>query len=613
MPTTRPTPCRATSMRSTRIRRIALSSGKCVVSASAGEALAVGDPLQVDLVTATTGTNVGGIEVVAVAGPSLQGPSTSFNRGDVEALPSISRDLKDTARINPFATIDASNQDALSFVGVNSRFNQLTVDGIRQNDDFGLNNNGYPTQRSPISIDAVQSVQVSIAPYSVINNGFLGGSINAVTRSGTNEFHGSIYGEYSNEAMRGSRVLTFDTTASSGTLGRRVFRRAGGEFEEQNYGATIGGPIIQDRLFFFVSYDKYDSSFFLDEGPSDSGRAVVIPRITTASITAFRAISNATYNYDPLDWVSATPPITDEKWLARVDWNITDAHRLQLTFQDTHGSSFNGSISDLFANGDSTTQPRIGLYSNQYLKDEHLTTYTGQLNSNWSDAFSTEVRVGYKHTIQNRIVFSPDTTVGQISVSYNAATDGIAPTPILPGIAAGTGTPQFQFGTQSQSQPNFLDITVWTGEAIGRYRMGDHELMAGIRVENQDILNIFGNGYLPAYSFTSVANFQSRIASSFALNGAVDPTGGTVLATPNTAAGGAAAFTYALGSIYAEDTWHLSPDLSLLYGLRYDRFFMDDVPVNNPSFATRNGFSNQQNMDGKGIFLPRVYLRWRPT
>ena len=135
------------------------------------------------------------------------------------------RDIKDIARLDPFATIDASNQDALSFAGTNTRFNQLTVNGVRQNDDFGLNNNGYPTQRSPFPLDAVGAVNVSIAPYSPINNGFTGGQINAVLKSGGNDFSGSLFGEKSGRDFQGDTVRG---------------QPAGSAFEEKTWGFTLG-------------------------------------------------------------------------------------------------------------------------------------------------------------------------------------------------------------------------------------------------------------------------------------------------------------------------------------------------------------------------------------
>src|SRR5512146_2051569 len=128
----------------------------------------VGEPATVGLALSRTAAEVSELVVTAAAAATpSNGPSTNFTAQDVQSLPTVSRDIKDIARLDPFVTIDPSNQNALSFAGVNTRFNQLTVDGVRQNDDFGLNNTGYPTQRQPFSLDIIQAINVSAAPYSV--------------------------------------------------------------------------------------------------------------------------------------------------------------------------------------------------------------------------------------------------------------------------------------------------------------------------------------------------------------------------------------------------------------------------------------------------------------
>ena len=568
--------------------------------------VALGDPTQV---TVALGGGVAIEEVVVTATAAArptQGVGTNFTSSDIANLPSIGRDLKDAVRLDPFATIDPTNQDALSFAGTNTRFNQITVDGIRQNDDFGLNNNGYPTQRSPISTEAVAGMQVSIAPYSVVNNGFIGGSVNAVTKSGTNEFHGALYGDKTSNDMRGSKYNYYDTRANSPTRGSRAEQRVVAEFEEKTWGVNLGGPILKDRLYFFGSYEKYEGNFGLDEGPADSGRGTVIPRITTSAINTFQAATKAKYGVDPGNWVQSTPPITDEKVLAKIDWDITDNQRLSVTWQDTKSASFNGSVSDLFAGGDSTTQPRIGLSSYQYTKDEHLTNYTAQLNSRWTDNFSTELRLGKKETETIRTTNAP-AGVGEITV--NVAD--------LVGVTAGSGSPQIRFGTELNSQPNYLSTKTDTAEFRARYSMEDNEFLVGGRIEKQDILNIFGRQYLPAYSFASYADYLAGNATpTYGTNffvTAVEPNGGTQPALTNRAARNAAKGSFNLYSLYAEDTLQVTPDLSILAGVRYDTYTQDDKADLNAAFVSRNGFSNQGNLDGKSIVLPRVYAKWTPT
>jgi hypothetical protein len=562
--------------------------------------VALGDPTNV---TVAFGSAVEELVVTAsAAAPPSQGVGTNFTSNDIANLPSIGRDLKDAIRLDPFATIDPTNQDALSFAGTNTRFNQITVDGIRQNDDFGLNNNGYPTQRSPISTEAVAGMQVSIAPYSVVNNGFLGGSVNAVTKSGTNEFHGSLYGDKTSNDMRGDHYTYYDTRATSPTRGSRAEQNVVAEFEEKTWGATLGGPIIKDRLYFFGAYEKYEGNFGLDEGPADSGRGTVIPRITQSALDTFQAATKAKYGVDPGSWIRSTPPITDEKILAKIDWDITGDQRLSFTAQDTKSSSFNGSVSDLFAGGDSTTQPRIGLNSYQYVKDEHLKNYTLQLNSRWTENLSTELRIGSKETETIRTTFSP-AGIGEITV--NVAD--------LPGVTAGSGTPQIRFGTELNSQPNYLSTKTETAEFRARYSLQDNEFLIGGRIEKQDILNIFGRNYLPSYTFSSYANYLAGIAATTSLTTAVEPNGGTVAALAGRAARNAAKGTFNLNTLYAEDTLQVTDDLTILAGFRYDWYTQDDKADYNAAFFSRHGLSNQGSLDGKHMVLPRVFAKWTPT
>lgn len=560
--------------------------------------IGVGDPANGDVViydaSATT------VEDVIVSGRRFSndfgaGSASNYGANTIQSLPSISRDLKDVARLDPFATIDPSNDDALSFAGTNTRLNQLTVDGIRQNDEFGLNGNGYPTQRSPISLDAVEAVNVSAAPFSVINNGFIGGSINAVTKSGGNDFFGSAFYEKSDDSLLGDRYWGY---GPGGFQQRRDYNRV---FDEKTWGATLGGPIIQDTLFFFLSYEKYESQFSLNEGPVDAGFANPIPRITTAAVDTFRAAAEARYGYDTGSYVNVAPPVQDEKYLAKIDWNITDDHRLAITFQETIGDSFNGSTSSAFINGGSTSQPRLALESSQYLKDERLTTWNAQLNSQWTDSFSTELRVGYKETETTQIPVG-GLSVGQVTV-------GVAD---LPGVLAGSGNPQIQFGADSFRHDNYLYSENTNAELIGRYNWGAHDILVGLRTERRDFLNVFAANSLGRWTFASFADFQAGNASGLFLRGAVDPNGGEVPAEFGTARDGAVEFGYDLNSLYAEDTWQVTDDLRVSYGLRYDWFGMDDRPTENTGFETRNGFANTANLDGRDLFMPRVGFNWTP-
>lgn len=568
--------------------RIAASASEFDRSQVTLQSIGVGDPANVTVALYRAGSAQ--VEELVVTGAaaavSQGGPSSNFSGAAIESLPSISRDIKDIARLDPFATIDASNQDALSFAGTNTRFNQLTVNGVRQNDDFGLNNNGYPTQRSPFPLDAVGAVNVSVAPYSPINNGFTGGQINAVLKSGSNEFHGSLFAEKSGRDFQGDTIRG---------------KPAGTAFEEKTWGATLGGPIIKDRLFFFAAYEKFEGELGFDEGPTGSGASVIIPRISTQAVDLFQADAKRLYGYDPGNYLSGAFPVEDEKKLVKLDWNITDKHRAEFTYQNTVGNSLNGSTSSTFAQGNSVTQPRVGLDTNDYNKIEELTVYTVQVNSQWSENFSTELRYSRKETDTQQLPLG-GLSVGQVTV--NVAD--------LPGVAGGAGTPQIVFGAEPNRHDNYLNVKVDTIEAIGRYSLGVHDFMAGVRSEQVDLFNVFVANSLGTYTFASYADFLAKKAATFSATGGVDPNGGTVPATLGTARLGAGQFAFRLTSFYAEDHIQILPNLDVLAGVRFDTYSMDDQPTFNSAFLSRNGFSNQQNLDGEHVMLPRVSFNWAP-
>lgn len=549
------------------------------------DSVGVGDPAVVDVTLSATGAVVAEVVVSGRRATRGAGPSTNFTASDIERLPSISRDLKDFARQDPFAAIDPTNQDALSFGGTNTRFNQLTVDGVRQNDDFGLNNNGYPTQRSPISIDAVQAVNVSSAPYSVINNGFTGGQINAVTKSGGNKFSGSAFYEETGDNMQGNKAGNLRVTTP---------------FSEKSYGATLGGPIIKDRAFFFLSYDKFEGLLGLDTGPTGAGLPIEIPRITVDAVNTFIADTKRIYGYDPGSYLTSDFPVSDEKWLGKIDINLTDKHRATFTYQKTLGNSLNGSVSSVFASGNSTTQPAVGLESRDYNKVEFLETYTAQLNSQWTDSFSTELRYSQKETDTQQNPLK-GLSVGQTRVMV----------PDLPGVAAGAGSPRIEFGADVSRHDNYLNVKLATYEAIGRYHWGSHDFLFGARTEKDEILDVFVANSIGSYTFNTYADYLAKRAATFTLTGGVDPNAGTAPATLGTARLGQAVFDYRLSSVYAEDHVQLPHGLDFSFGARYDWYDMSDAPPLNANFVSRNGFTNQANMDGKHVFLPRVSANWR--
>jgi len=229
------------------------------------------------------------------------GVTSQFDRAAINATPSISRDFTSTLARDPKILVDNSvdRGPAVSMAGQNYRFNSVTIDGIPQNDNFGLNKNASATSRTPISIDAVEAVNVNIAPFDASYGNFVGGNINVVTKSGTNEFHGSAFYYKTDDSLSGDKSKSKSIDI--------------GDFAEDTYGFTFGGPIIKDKLFFFANYEKFETTV-----PANAQPLSAIQGVTQADIDEVTRILNEEYGFDP-GLFAASDTDEDEKRLLKID------------------------------------------------------------------------------------------------------------------------------------------------------------------------------------------------------------------------------------------------------------------------------------------------------
>ena len=220
-----------------------------------GITLNLGEFYNLDVELAESTAELGEVEVVAAGGvfdPNRTGLNTSLSEDQIEAIPSLGRDLADYTRLTPQAYVENDDDDgpSISIAGQSNRYNSIYIDGAVSNDVFGLSaqgTNGGQTGSTPISIDAVEQFQIAISPFDVTQSGFTGGAINAVTRSGTNTFEGSLYGYFRNESLAGKTpggVLALDPAATAERLN---------DFSNNRYGFRLGGPIVRDKVFFFAN------------------------------------------------------------------------------------------------------------------------------------------------------------------------------------------------------------------------------------------------------------------------------------------------------------------------------------------------------------------------
>ncbi|WEK41313.1 MAG: TonB-dependent receptor [Candidatus Brevundimonas colombiensis] len=546
--------------------------------------IGIGTPVAVELVVAGASGSASQVADVVVTGIRSGGlrtsPRANLNLSDIETLPSIGRDIKDIVRTTPFATVDPTNQDALSIGGQNTRYNAILLDGIRQSDDFGLNGNGYPTLNSPISRSVIEAVTVDVAPYGVQYGSFTGGVVNSVTKSGTNDFHGEIFYEKTDQDLRGETFSYKDFVS-----GQRQDRSLTGEFEDKTWGATLRGPIIRDRLFFLLNYEKNEQTTPVLAGPAGAGLPNEAEGITQSQIDQVREIAKTVYNFDPLDWRASNLGSQDEKYFAKIDWNINDRHRAVVSYQQTEASELR--LNNTTTSG---TNVSVGLLSSAYKFDTSLKVYRAQLFSDWTDRFSTELSVSRKEV---------ENISNSLAGNDFAAMQVYLDSPY--GAQAGTRR-SIRFGPERSRHANSLTVETTLYRAVAKYDAGfGHRFTGGFEREEQDVFNLFVQVANGEYEFDSIDSFRNRQAASIGYSNAAS----------NNKNDGAASFKYAQNTLYFQDEWSATPNLTITAGLRYDWYTTDDKPQVNPGFVQRFGFANNATIDGISSLQPRFGFNWR--
>lgn len=518
--------------------------------------LNLGEPLSIDIALESS-SNVETITVTGSAGGVLtetKGPSSNFNFDDLQNQPSVSRDIKDTIAVDPRITIDATNSDAIQCGGANNRFNSITVDGIRQNDNFGLNANGYPTERLPFPFDAIDQVAVELAPFDVQYGGFTGCNINAVIRSGTNEIHGSVFYDYTNDSMQGDSIEGNDFEVP--------------DFDEVRYGFTIGAPIIKDKLWIFAAFEKHEPTEIHEFGPEGAGFSNPISGLSLADVQNIAPVAQSVYGYE-VGAIATASDEREEKVLIKLDWQINSDHRTSLTYQNTDGNTVSETDSGSFG---------FAFKDHFYERANELTTYSLQFFSDWTADFVTEAKVGYSKVTNGQKPFTTNPDFGEFRINN-----------------VGDGGRTIHFGADQFRQANQLEYETTSLKFAGTYYLDDHELSGGFEYEEVDVFNLFVPGSQGLFTFNSVEDFENGLASNIDYNipGSLDPVDGV------------AEFAFENTTLYVQDKWTVTDDLTLTLGLRYDEWSSDTTPVANPSFQTRYGFTNAVKPD-MDLLQPRL-------
>ncbi|MDZ7644700.1 MAG: TonB-dependent receptor [Woeseiaceae bacterium] len=537
------------------------------------------------------------VEEIVVTGQAVQGvdvaagPTASFSSYDIETSVNVNRDIVDVYSIDPRLNLD--NEDdgfQVNCAGKHPRFNSVTLDGISQNDRFGLNSNGYSTAVGmPFPFDAIEQIAVELAPFDVTYGGFSACNINAVTKSGTNEWSGNVFYEYSSDSLRGDTVVVGGVAQDLSTP----------SFNESILGFSVGGPIISDRLFVFAAYEESEEPRFLARGYAGSGVGEVRPWFSQADHDRIVQIANGTYNYDP-GGLPGDGAQEAEKYMVRLDWNINDSHNAALIY-----NYFDG-FQDRDSDGDSD---EFEFANHFYVKGAESETITAKLFSQWTDAFSTEFFVSTNEMNDSQVTVGPkDFGDHQISIGNNVV----------------------YLGADDSRQANALNTESDFLKLSGQYLLGDHVITAGYEREKLTIFNQFvqharGGEYDyfddsdtnpaacalldaqgrfddPTCDLSGIDRFElGRPSRIFYGSG-----GGT-----NDPADAAALFSNTLNSLYVQDEFFFDEfGLTVVGGVRYDWFDSSDRPNFNQTFTDANGLRNDANIDGLSLVMPRVGFTW---
>ena len=491
------------------------------------------------------------------------GAADNFTATDIAALPTVSRSIYDIAKLSPTAL--AAKSGGMSFGGANTRYNTFLIDGVANNDMYGLTSNGTNaglTNANPIPLDAIEQIQVVVAPFDVRQGGFTGGGINAVTKSGTNTFAGSAYAYYNDHNFYG-------TTPGKDITNRTKLSRQ----STQIYGATLGGAIVKDKLFFFVN-----GEFGLDSYPS-----TYYPGYEGAAISAEEAkrISNrykALTGYDGGGYGKRDINRTSGSLIARMDWNIDSRNTLSARYNFIDGRM-----------DEYTNSPTEFLFEGAgYTSVSRSHTVSAELNSRISNLLHNELHIGYTNVVDGR------------------DTEENLPYVEVQGVGA-TGGSTAYIGTDRFANANSLDQhTITLTDNLTWYK-GRHTLTFGTHNEFYHSHVVYVANSLGAYTYNSIEDFERDMAAKYQYNYTDEKVTGTKTWGPK--------FNALQLGFYIQDQWKPSEQFSLTYGLRADIPLIFGGPTVNDEFnagtiATRHNIRIGDYPKAQLLLSPRVGFRW---
>ena len=471
------------------------------------------------------------------------GAATNIDNSQIAALPTVSRSITDVTRLSPYGG------NGMSFAGADGRTANFTVDGANFNNNFGLNDK-LPGGGSPISIDAIEEMQVVISPFDVRQTNFIGGGVNAITKSGTNTFKGTAYVYHKNENLRGDAICGEQIT------GARAKDRT------TTYGFTLGGPIVKNKLFFFVNYEYVKTPTIANRWRgSEDGKEDANNYISRTKLSDLQKVSDFVkdkYGYDTGSYTNFPADESNQKILARIDWNINDKNHLAVRYNYTLNRGWNAPNKTSMdggtrASGARTSQYSMSFANSMYAIDNSVHSISLDLNSRITDNLSNQFLATFSKLDDTR-------------------STGSSEFPFID-ILDGSGQNYMALGYELFSWNNAVHNTIANVRDDLTWYLGNHKVTGGLRYEYQMADNAYmrnGTGY---YRYSSLDDFLNGAAPeivnlTYGYNGEKNP---------------AARVRFSQASIYAQDEWSVRENFKLTYGVRFDGLFFNnkDVVTNN--------------------------------
>ncbi len=499
--------------------------------------LSLGQNLKVDEKLSTTALTIENIDIVAkrndIFDGNRTGSQTVVTVKAIEAMPTVGRNLSDYTRLTPQAKV--TQQGGIQIAGTNNRYNSIYIDGAVNNDVFGLTDqgtNGGQTGISPFSVDIIDQISIQVAPYDVTLGGFAGAGINAVTRRGSNEFSGSVYTISRNEVLAGLTPTDLEDTE----------RERFPEFSNNVYGFRLGGPLVKDKVFFFVNAEIQQ-----DETPKPFDFNTYNGNITESDLNLLVDKLNS-YGYDPGGYTNVSSILDGTKLFGRIDWNIDDVHRLMLRHQFTKAEQFSPSTSNIsnirFANS--------GVYF-----PSTTNTSAIELKSNFSNSISNNLILGFTFVRDDR----------------NPMGDN------FPFVRIRDGGNNIYFGSEQFSTANQLNQDIITLTNNLEVYKGKHTITFGTHNEFYRMYNLFIRQNFGSYQFSNLQTFLD--------GGPAYQYDRTFSAVDNITGDGSAAaaeFDALQLGLYVQDEIQVNSKLKVTAGLRIDIPMFLSTPLTNNDF-----------------------------